>query len=53
MSGITWLLQQAVELRLLRSLDVQFALLLADDTQPARLLAAACRSAEAGEGHVC
>ena len=53
MSGITALLQQAVELRLLRSLDVQFALLLADDTQPARLLAAACLSAEAGEGHVC
>ena len=53
MSGITALLQQAVELRLLRSLDVQFALLLADDTQPARLLAAAFLSAEAGEGHVC
>ncbi|HAU5562995.1 TPA: exodeoxyribonuclease V subunit alpha [Serratia fonticola] len=53
MNGITALLQQAVELRLLRSLDVQFALLLADDTQPARLLAAACLSAEAGEGHVC
>ncbi|MDF7631515.1 exodeoxyribonuclease V subunit alpha [Erwiniaceae bacterium L1_55_4] len=53
MSGITALLQQAVELRLLRSLDVQFALLLADDTLPARLLAAACLSAEAGEGHVC
>ncbi|SNY65657.1 exodeoxyribonuclease V subunit alpha [Pantoea sp. GL120224-02] len=53
MSGITVLLQQAVELRLLRSLDVQFALLLADNTQPARLLAAACLSAEAGEGHVC
>ncbi|MGK3128135.1 exodeoxyribonuclease V subunit alpha [Pantoea sp. C8B4] len=53
MNGLTALLQQAVELRLLRSLDVQFALLLADDTQPARLLAAACLSAEAGEGHVC
>ncbi|KJV49888.1 exonuclease V subunit alpha [Pantoea sp. BL1] len=53
MNGITALLHQAVELRLLRSLDVQFALLLADDTQPARLLAAACLSAEAGEGHIC
>lgn len=53
MSGLIALLQQAVELRLLRSLDVQFALLMADDTQPARLLAAACLSAEAGEGHVC
>ena len=53
MSGMTALLTQAAELRLLRSLDVQFAQLLADDQQPARLLAAACLSAAAGEGHVC
>ncbi|WP_277978204.1 exodeoxyribonuclease V subunit alpha [Pantoea endophytica] len=53
MSGMTALLAQAAELRLLRSLDVQFAQLLADDEQPARLLLAACLSAEAGEGHVC
>jgi DNA helicase/exodeoxyribonuclease V, alpha subunit (EC 3.1.11.5) len=53
MSGMTALLAQAAELRLLRPLDIQFALLLADDSQPARLLAAACLSAEAGEGHVC
>lgn len=53
MSGITALLEQAITLRALRALDVQFAQLLADETQPARLLAAACLSAEAGEGHVC
>ncbi|WGK56457.1 exodeoxyribonuclease V subunit alpha [Pantoea sp. SS70] len=53
MSGMTALLAQAAELRLLRSLDVQFAQLLADDDQPARLLLAACLSAEAGDGHVC
>ncbi|WP_312241588.1 exodeoxyribonuclease V subunit alpha [Pantoea sp.] len=47
------LLTQAVEKRLLRPLDIQFARLLADESQPARLLAAACVSAEAGEGHVC
>ncbi|MBB3306620.1 exodeoxyribonuclease V alpha subunit [Enterobacter sp. Sphag1F] len=50
---MTALLAQAAELRLLRSLDVQFAQLLADDEQPARLLLAACLSAEAGDGHVC
>ncbi|ERK12542.1 Exodeoxyribonuclease V alpha chain [Pantoea sp. AS-PWVM4] len=53
MSSMTALLTQAMALRLLRPLDIQFACLLADDTQPARLLAAACLSAEAGEGHVC
>ena len=53
MSSMTALLTQAVALRLLRPLDVQFAQLLADDSQPARLLAAACLSAEVGEGHVC
>ncbi|MEG3126842.1 exodeoxyribonuclease V subunit alpha [Pantoea cypripedii] len=53
MSSMTALLTQAMELRLLRPLDIQFACLVADDSQPARLLAAACLSAEAGEGHVC
>ncbi|MFJ5161368.1 exodeoxyribonuclease V subunit alpha [Pantoea sp. NPDC088449] len=53
MSGMTALLAQAAELRLLRPLDVQFAQLLADDDYPARLLLAACLSAEAGDGHVC
>lgn len=53
MSSMTTLLAQAMALRLLRPLDIQFACLLADDRQPARLLAAACLSAEAGEGHVC
>jgi exodeoxyribonuclease V alpha subunit len=53
MSSMTALLTQAMALRLLRPLDIQFACLLADDLQPARLLVAACLSAEAGEGHVC
>lgn len=53
MSGMTALLQQAVDLRLLRALDIQFARLLADESHPARLLAAVCLSAAAGEGHVC
>lgn len=47
------LLRQAVEKRLLRALDVQFARMLADESQPALMLAAAWISAEAGEGHVC
>ncbi|MCZ4060322.1 exodeoxyribonuclease V subunit alpha [Pantoea sp. LMR881] len=53
MTEMMSLLMQAVEKRLLRPLDIQFARLLADDAQPALLLAAACVSAEAGEGHVC
>ncbi len=53
MSGMTALLAQAAEHRLLRSLDVRFAQLMADEHQPAHLLAAACLSAAAGEGHVC
>ena len=36
--------------RLIRPLDLQFAHMLADDEQPALMLAAACVSAEAGEG---
>ncbi|MFS2225442.1 exodeoxyribonuclease V subunit alpha [Pantoea sp. B65] len=47
------LLRQAVEKRLMRTLDVQFAHMLADESQPALMLAAAWISAEAGEGHVC
>ncbi|MCU5774658.1 exodeoxyribonuclease V subunit alpha [Erwiniaceae bacterium BAC15a-03b] len=50
---LTELLRQAVEKRLLRALDVQFARMLADESQPALMLAAAWISAEAGEGHVC
>lgn len=46
-------LQQAVELKLLRALDVQFAMMIADDQQPAVMLAAALVSHDAGEGHVC
>jgi len=53
MTEIVSLLDQAVEKRLLRSLDLQFARLVADISQPAWLLAAACVSAEAGDGHVC
>lgn len=53
MSGITTLLQQAAELRLFRALDIQFARMVATDDQPGLMLAAACVSAEAGEGHVC
>jgi len=53
MSEMLSLLHQAVEKRLLRPLDIQFARLVAPESQPALLLAAACVSAEAGEGHVC
>lgn len=53
MSGIAALLQQAGELRLFRSLDIQFARMIASEDHPALMLAAACVSAEAGEGHVC
>ncbi|BES83792.1 RecBCD enzyme subunit RecD [Pectobacterium araliae] len=47
------LLETALARRLLRSLDVQFARMLADETQPDLLLAAACLSAHSGAGHVC
>ncbi|QOV67983.1 exodeoxyribonuclease V subunit alpha [Citrobacter sp. BDA59-3] len=47
------LLQQAVELKILRPLDVQFALTVASDDEPAVMLAAAILSFDAGEGHVC
>ncbi|AUV03884.1 exodeoxyribonuclease V subunit alpha [Phytobacter ursingii] len=47
------LLQQAVALKILRPLDVQFALTVASDDEPAVMLAAAILSFDAGEGHVC
>ena len=47
------LLQRAVELKILRPLDVQFALAVASDDEPAVMLAAAMLSFDAGEGHVC
>lgn len=47
------LLQQAAEQRLLRPLDVQFALTVASESEPAVMLAAALLSHDAGEGHVC
>jgi len=53
MSDMLSLLLQAVDKHLLRPLDIQFARLVAAESQPALLLAAACVSAEAGEGHVC
>ncbi|ENA0609444.1 exodeoxyribonuclease V subunit alpha [Enterobacter bugandensis] len=46
------LLLDAVEQRLLRQLDVQFAMMVADE-EPAVMLAAALLSKDAGEGHVC
>lgn len=47
------LLQQAAALKILRPLDVQFALTVASDDEPAVMLAAAMLSFDAGEGHVC
>ncbi len=52
MTMLQWL-QQAVELKLLRALDVQFAMMVASNEQPAVMLAAALVSHDAGEGHVC
>ena len=46
------LLLEAVEQRLLRHLDVQFARMVAGE-EPAVMLAAAILSKDAGEGHVC
>lgn len=46
------LLLDAVEQRLLRHLDVQFAMMVAGE-EPAVMLAAAILSKDAGEGHVC
>ncbi|VTM22210.1 Exodeoxyribonuclease V alpha chain [Raoultella terrigena] len=47
------LLLEAANQRLLRPLDVQFALMVARDAHPAVRLAAAVLSRDAGEGHVC
>jgi exodeoxyribonuclease V alpha subunit len=47
------LLLEAVEQKLLRPLDVQFAFTVAGDNEPAVMLAAALLSRDAGEGHVC
>ena len=46
-------LLEAAELKLLRPLDVQFALMVAKDEPPAVMLAAAMLSRDTGEGHVC
>ncbi|MCU6668541.1 exodeoxyribonuclease V subunit alpha [Enterobacteriaceae bacterium H4N4] len=47
------LLLEAVEQRVLRRLDVQFAMMVAGNDEPAVMLAAAMLSRDAGEGHVC
>ncbi|WP_312628520.1 exodeoxyribonuclease V subunit alpha [Scandinavium sp.] len=47
------LLMEAAQQKLLRPLDVQFALMVAEHDNPAVLLAAALLSRDAGEGHVC
>jgi exodeoxyribonuclease V alpha subunit len=47
------LLLAAAEQRLLRPLDAQFALMVAQDAHPAVKLAAALLSRDTGEGHVC
>ena len=47
------LLQEALQQKLLRPLDVQFALTVASEDEPALMLAAALLSRDAGEGHVC
>lgn len=47
------LFAQALQLRLLRPLDIQFARMLAAPHEAAMLLACACLSADAGAGHVC
>lgn len=47
------LLLEAASQHLLRPLDVQFALMVAQEAHPAVKLAAAVLSRDAGEGHVC
>ncbi|WP_200897803.1 MULTISPECIES: exodeoxyribonuclease V subunit alpha [Xenorhabdus] len=47
------LLQQAVNQKLLRPLDVQFAYAMIEDENPLLLLITALLSAESGAGHVC
>ncbi|SFT81687.1 DNA helicase/exodeoxyribonuclease V, alpha subunit [Kosakonia arachidis] len=51
--SMTTRLREAAELKLLRPLDVQFALTVATEDEPAVMLAAALLSHDAGEGHVC
>lgn len=51
--SLSQLLNQAVELKLLSALDMQFAMMVASDEQPAVMLASALLSHDAGEGHVC
>ncbi|AKC32403.1 exodeoxyribonuclease V subunit alpha [Candidatus Pantoea carbekii] len=53
MTDMIQLLEHAATLNLFRALDIQFAQLVTNNSQPARLLAAACLSAKVGDGHVC
>ncbi len=53
MSEFEQLLKQAQEARMFRPLDLSFARLAENSGSAPRLLAAACLSAGAGEGHVC
>ncbi|WP_058913730.1 exodeoxyribonuclease V subunit alpha [Entomohabitans teleogrylli] len=53
MTKMETLLLQAVEQKLFRALDVQFALMVAANDEPIVMLAAALVSRDAGEGHVC
>lgn len=46
-------IEQARQLGLWRTLDIQFARMLASAREPALMLACACLSADAGAGHVC
>lgn len=47
------LLLEAVEQRVLRRLDVQFAMMVAGNDEPSVMLATAILSRDTGEGHVC
>lgn len=53
MNTMETLLLDAVEQKLLRALDAQFALMIGKDDHPAVMLAAALLSRDMGEGHVC
>lgn len=53
MNSMSQALNDAASEGMLRPLDVQFALMIANDDSPGVMLAAALLSADAGEGHVC
>lgn len=53
MSNMSTLLLKAAAEGIFRSLDVQFAMMVARSDEPAVMLTAALTSRDAGEGHVC